>query len=93
MIPAQRFSQVDIISEKTLSNPRQKEIRLDILATDEHGNQYNIEMQVEDHHNVVARSLYYQSTLVAGMLQAGEQYQDMHHSYVIFLCMFPPVAR
>lgn len=91
LIPAQRFSQVDIISEKTLSNPRQKEIRLDILATDEHGNQYNIEMQVEDHHNVVARSLYYQSLLVAGMLDAGDKYQDIRQSYVIFLCLFSPL--
>ena len=91
IIPERDFSHLKIISEKSLKNVNHKEIRLDILATDKQGNKYNIEMQVADEHNVVERSLYYQSLLVAGMLDAGAKYQDIRQSYVIFLCLFPPL--
>lgn len=91
IIPERDFSHLEIISEKSLKNVNHKEIRLDILATDKQGNKYNIEMQVADEHNVVERSLYYQSLLVAGMLNAGAKYQDIRQSYVIFLCLFSPL--
>ncbi len=91
IIPERDFSHLKIISEKRLKNVNHKEIRLDILATDKQGNKYNIEMQVADEHNVVERSLYYQSLLVAGMLDARDKYQDIRQSYVIFLCLFSPL--
>lgn len=91
IIPERDFSHLEIISEKSLKNVNHKEIRLDILATDKQGNNYNIEMQVADEHNVIEQSLYYQSLLVAGMLDAGDKYQDIRQSYVIFLCLFPPL--
>jgi predicted transposase/invertase (TIGR01784 family) len=49
-----------------------KFIILDILATDESGQQYEIEMQVRRHEAYLKRSLYYVSRLYAGQLDSGE---------------------
>jgi len=55
----------------------QKYIVLDIRATDESGNIYNIEMQVRKYSDYLRRTLYYASRLYAGQLESGEEYSEL----------------
>jgi predicted transposase/invertase (TIGR01784 family) len=55
----------------------QKYIVLDILATDEAGYVYNIEMQVRQYADYSKRALFYASRLYAGQLESGEDYGEL----------------
>lgn len=55
----------------------QKYIMLDIRATDESGNIYNIEMQVRQYADYSKRALFYASRLYAGQLESGEDYGEL----------------
>ncbi len=51
-----------------------KFIVLDVLAKDEFGRLYNIEMQVRRHVAYLSRSAYYLANTLAGQLKTGEDY-------------------
>ena len=68
---------------------RQKLAQADF--TDAYGNQFDIELQMTNEHNVAQRSKYYHALMVNHMLTAGEEYQALKETYVIFLCV-PPVS-
>ncbi len=55
----------------------QKYIILDILATDESENIYEIEMQARQYESYPKRSLYYASKIYAGQLDSGEEYDKL----------------
>ena len=65
--------------------------RLDIHCTDAYGNQFDIELQMTNEHNVAQRAKYYHALMTNHMLTAGEHYQSLKETYVIFLCPFNPL--
>ncbi|MCI1290713.1 MAG: Rpn family recombination-promoting nuclease/putative transposase [Lactobacillus sp.] len=66
-----------------------KDVRLDVLVTDQADRVYNIEMQNAAEHNLGKRMRYYLSAMDAhDTLRKGETYNDLKEAYVIFLCNF-----
>ena len=55
----------------------QKESLLDILAVDDQGRRFNVEMQTTLPYNLRPRLVYYASRLYSGQLQVGENYQAL----------------
>lgn len=70
-----------------------KGLRFDIYAEDDHGNRFDIEMQVLDKHNLPQRIRFYQSTLALDSYERGENYLQARNAYVIFFCCFDPFGR
>ena len=60
-------------------------VQLDILAQDENGNYFNVEVQRSDEGAQAKRARYYSSILDTHFLQAGKDYEDLPDSYVIFI--------
>ena len=59
--------------------------QLDILATDENGRRFNVEIQRDDEGAPVKRARYYSSVLDVHFLDAGEKYDKLKDVYVIFI--------
>ncbi|MCR5209840.1 MAG: Rpn family recombination-promoting nuclease/putative transposase [Lachnospiraceae bacterium] len=82
--------------EKFLKEDAQgKYIKLDILAEDEVGRLYDVEMQNESKNDerrkeLPRRSRYYQSMLDITYLKEGAHYRELKDVYIIFLCTFDP---
>ena len=64
-----------------------KGIRLDVFVKDETDRSYDIEMQVIGKKHLPLRARYYQSVLDISSLHAGDDYESLAESYVIFLCL------
>ena len=64
-----------------------KGIRLDVFVKDETDRSYDIEMQVIGKKHLPLRARYYQSVLDISSLHAGDDYECLSESYVIFLCL------
>ena len=78
--------------EKHIDNiPDRKSIRLDIYLEDDEHTIYNIEMQVDDRHDIPKRSRYYQGLMDTKSLPTGAiSYNSLNKSFVIFICLFDP---
>ncbi|MEH2933605.1 Rpn family recombination-promoting nuclease/putative transposase [Acutalibacter sp. JLR.KK004] len=61
-------------------------IRLDVYLEDENHTKYDVEVQNTLHRKLEMRARYYQSGIDRHTLEAGEDYEQMSNSYVIFLC-------
>ena len=59
--------------------------QLDILATDENGRRFNVEIQRDDEGAPVKRARYYSSVLDVHFLDSGEKYDKLNDVYVIFI--------
>jgi predicted transposase/invertase (TIGR01784 family) len=68
-------------------------VRLDIYVKDSRGNAYDIELQLTDTHELELRSRYYHSEMDSHMIRAGEEYQNLKQSIVIFICDFDLFKR
>ena len=64
-----------------------KGIRLDVFVKDETDRSYDIEMQDNGKKHLPLRARYYQSVLDISSLHAGDDYECLAESYVIFLCL------
>ena len=64
-----------------------KGIRLDVFVKDDTDRIFDIEMQVIGKDYLPLRARYYQSVLDVSSLHAGEDYESLTESYVIFLCL------
>ena len=73
-------------------NPDYKGIRLDVLAVDDSGSQYNVEIQTVNR-KIEKRSRYYHSQLDMKLLGRGKEYRILPDAYVIFICDYDPVGR
>lgn len=62
-------------------------IRLDVYLEGDDAI-YDIEMQTADTGNLQKRSRYYQSVLDTAFLKAGQNYNKLKKTYVIFICTF-----
>lgn len=67
-----------------------KGIRLDVYVSDEEGTVYNCEMQRGRHKELPKRSRYYQGNIDLDLIAAGEPYEKLKNSFVIFICTFDP---
>jgi predicted transposase/invertase (TIGR01784 family) len=65
-----------------------KTIRLDVLAKDDRGGQYNIEIQVYRYRHWYQRGLYYLSRMMETQLQAGATYQALQANVGVHLLDF-----
>lgn len=59
--------------------------QLDILAEDEHGAQFNVEIQRSDEGASVQRARFYCGALDMHFLDTGEKYESLPDAYVIFI--------
>ena len=85
-----------IEAEKTIDpNYPSHGIRLDIIVADDKNTHYNLEMQVKNNKNpntnthvLPKRSRYYQALLDFDLLQAGQPYDLLPPTFIIFICVF-----
>ncbi|MGX5634454.1 Rpn family recombination-promoting nuclease/putative transposase [Bacillus thuringiensis] len=61
---------------------------LDVSATLDTGTRVNIEIQMNNHHDILKRSLYYWSRLYASQLKKGKPYSSLHKTITINLLNF-----
>ena len=88
------IEKVEVDREKSMIfNPDYKGIRLDIMAKDEVGTHYNVEMQAVKHKALCKRSRYYHSQMDMELLLSGEEYDSLPNTYVIFICDFDPFGE
>ncbi len=67
-----------------------KGVRLDIYVEDTANTVYNIEMQTRNTKNLPMRTRYYQDLIDLDLLEKGQDFDTLKHSYVIFICTFDP---
>ncbi|UXC63550.1 Rpn family recombination-promoting nuclease/putative transposase [Ligilactobacillus agilis] len=93
VLPKLDFTKIKVVDQSHLKTDYlSKAGRLDIHCTDAYGNQFDIELQMTNEHNVAQRAKYYHALMTNHMLTAGEDYQSLKETYVIFLCPFNPLA-
>mgnify|MGYP000715969789 CR=1 FL=1 len=64
-----------------------KGVRFDVYVKDGTGRCFDIEMQTTDRKNLPKRARYYQGILDISNLNQGFDYEELHESYIIFLCL------
>ena len=78
--------------EKTIDvNPATKGVRFDVFVKEsgtdgETLRSFDIEMQMEDTHEIPKRARFYQAMRDSEALCRGEKYRDLKELYIIFLC-------
>jgi predicted transposase/invertase (TIGR01784 family) len=84
-----------LIKTVTIRNPynlkevaKDKETILDVKATDEFGDIYNIEIQASGNETFKYRSLYYWAKLYSSQIEAGEKYYELKPTVSINLLNF-----
>lgn len=75
----------EVHGQYTIKNPQGRSVRLDILALDQHGSTYNIEIQRRDEGADAHRARYNSSLLDANLTNPGERYNALGETYVIFI--------
>ena len=96
IIPDLKIMTIDWLDEQVeINNPERKndakEVRLDVLVTDNEGRVFNIEMQTTDQDDIGRRMRYYLSRMdLRYTLNKGKTYRDLKDSFTIFLCNFKP---
>lgn len=69
-----------------------KSIRLDVLFEDD-SSRYDIELQLENTHELPKRSRYYHAVMAVNDLKKGSRYSSLKPCYVIFICPFDLMGR
>ena len=78
---------VEIRSEDARKDSRVlRGVRFDVYVEDNKGRMYDIEMQVNNNHDLGKRLSYYQSNLVRQSLTEGQSFLEKVDTYVIFIC-------
>ena len=72
-------------TQHTIKNLQGRSVRLDVLAIDDSGGQINIEIQREDKGAGSKRARYHSSIMDANLLLAGENFEELPETYVIFI--------
>ena len=91
VLPQLDFTKIKVVDQSHLKTDYlSKAGRLDIHCTDAYDNQFDIELQMTNEHNVAQRAKYYHTLMTNHVLTEGEDYQSLKETYVIFLCPFPP---
>jgi len=72
-------------SQYSIKSLQGRSVRLDVFAVDKDGKQYNIEIQRESKGAVAKRARYNSSLLDANTILAGEDYEKLPETYIIFI--------
>ena len=72
-------------AQHDVKNLQGRSIRLDIVATDENGRVYNIEIQRSDKGASIKRARYNSSLLDANVTEPGDDYENLIETYIIFI--------
>lgn len=75
----------EVHGQYTIKNLQGRSVRLDILALDQHGSTYNIEIQRRDEGADAHRARYNSSLLDANLTNPGDRYNALGETYVIFI--------
>ena len=85
------ISEVHVQTEKTMAyHSEYHGVRLDVYASDANRTRFNVEMQVKLQKFLPKRSRYYHDQIDMDVLLAGESYENLPDTYVIFICDFDP---
>ena len=88
------ISEVHIQTEKTMAyHSEYHGVRLDVYAADADRTRFNVEMQVTLQRFLPKRSRYYHDQIDMDALLAGDSYENLPDTYVIFLCDFDPFGQ
>lgn len=71
--------------QHSLQNLQGRSVRLDILAVDEAGRIYNVEVQRSDRGAEAKRARYNSSLIDANVTEPGDAYEKLNETYVIFI--------
>lgn len=72
-------------TQKTFKNIEKRAVRLDIFARDSDGKYYDIEIQRADKGANAKRARFHSAVIDANSLSAGQNFNEMPDSYVIFI--------
>ena len=76
---------IQVRTQRELKNLWGRSVRLDVLAADEAGNLYNIEVQRSDSGAARRRARYNSRQLDAHVTETGEENEALEESFVIFI--------
>lgn len=74
------------------AHPESKTVRLDVLATDDQGNHYDIEMQMTGGDSIPKRMRMYQQAIDSSFFDKGMKYTDATDTIIIFICKNDPIG-
>ena len=75
----------EVHGQYSIKNLQGRSVRLDILAVDQEGKHYNIEIQRQDEGADARRARYNSSLLDANLTHPGDRYEELRETYVIFI--------
>lgn len=75
----------EVHGQYSIKNLQGRSVRLDILAVDQDGKHYNIEIQRRDEGADARRARYNSSLLDANLTHPGDRYEELGETYVIFI--------
>ena len=88
------ISEAHIQTEKTMAyHSEYHGVRLDVYADDAEKRRFNVEMQVTLQKFLPKRSRYYHDQIDMDALLAGDSYENLPDTYVIFICDFDPFGE
>lgn len=85
VIDKQDLKVIDVRTQIFVENLLKRSVRLDVLATDDFGRKYNIEIQRSDKGAGRKRARYNSSMLDANILEKSEDFEKLLETYVIFI--------
>lgn len=94
LVLGMKILEVQVIPEKTISyHSEYHGVRLDVLAEEvEMKRRFCVKMQVRKESALAKRSRYYHAQMDMDALLAGESYDQLPDTYVIFICDFDPIG-
>ncbi len=75
----------EVHGQHVIKNLQGRSVRLDILAVDDKGTCYNVEIQRSDEGADARRARYNSSLMDANLTSAGDKYSALAETYVIFI--------
>lgn len=85
VLDKQDLKVIDVRTQVFVENLLNRSVRLDVLATDNTGKKYNIEVQRADKGAGKKRARYNSSMLDANVLKKGEEFDKLPETFVIFI--------
>ena len=78
---------ISVVGQRELQSPvvGGRDIRLDILAKDSTGRQYNVEVQQKPEGAHIRRARFNSSMMDSRMLKAGQEFSELQDSYMVFI--------
>jgi hypothetical protein len=78
---------VSVVGQREFQNPvvGGRNIRLDILAKDRTGKNYNVEVQKKPEGAHIRRARFNSSMMDSRMLKAGQEFAELQDSYMVFI--------